>query len=266
MQINRLIKQARKQSKFLIGGMRPSAISGRSIGPKVLVNSVPKAGTNLLQELVTLLPLMRGKITRTLSLTNGVDQLLSKLETIKKGECAPGHIFFDPSVEETIKENGIRHILIVRDFRDVVYSNIKYLDSIHTDHPHNKYFSTLATMDEKIEACLSGNVDINMRPLPDLIRHYRPWMDSKEILIIRYENLVSKHVQIAETEIQKIVSFLGITSSVCLADVRTKMFNVKGLTFNAPGVEKWRTNFNKEQIEKLNRVLGDELEYFGYFV
>lgn len=264
MEVNRLFKQFTKQSNILLGGLTPSAIHGRLVGPKLLVNSIPKSGTNLLQELVLLLPLMRGKITRTLHLDNGAEPVINKLSRIKRGQCTPGHIVYDAAAEAFIQENKIRHILIVRDFRDVIYSNIQYLQYGHKSHPHNLIFATLPTLDAKIQACLTWHKQLGIRSWPDLIRDYRGWLNSRDILVVRYENLVSPDRLVAETEIHKIIDYLDLQSEIQVSEIRKKMFNPKGLTFNAPGIEKWKTNFNQSQIAKLNEALGEELVYFGY--
>lgn len=266
MDINRYVKQIRKQSKFLINGLRPSAVLGRFVGPKVFINSVPKAGTNLLQELIILLPLMRGKITKTYSSMSGTDSIINKICAIKNGECAPGHITYDHRVDRAIIDNNVRHILVIRDFRDVLYSNIKYLETVHISHPHNKYISTLSTFDEKIEACLTGHKDVGMIALPYFINQYRNWLISDNILVVRYEDLIAKNTVIAEQEISKIISYLGINIDVDICKVRKKMFNSKGLTFNEPGVEKWRRVFSSQQLKLLNQALGNELTHFGYKV
>ena len=266
MEVNRLIKQFKKQSNILLGGVTPSAMHGRFVGPKVLVNSVPKSGTNLLQQLVLLLPLMRGNITRTLNLDNGSEPLVKKLSNLKKGQCAPGHIVYNAVVDQAIQLNGIRHVMIIRDFRDVLYSNIHYLDKIHTSHSHNKVFATLSSLDEKIQVCLSGKEEFGIRAWPDLIRDYSEWLNSKEILVIRYENLVSQDSKIADAEIHRIIDYLNLGAEIDVSEVRRKMFNPKGLTFNAPGIEKWKTNFNQDQIAQINQALGEELVCFGYEV
>lgn len=264
MEFNRLVKQLTKQTNILLGGLTPSAIHGRFIGPKVLANSVPKAGTNLLQELVLLLPLMRGQITPTLHLDNGAELLITKLSRIKEGQCASGHIAYDAAVDAFIHKSRIRHILIIRDFRDVIYSNIRYLEYGHKSHPHNRLFASLPTLDAKIQACLTGHGQLGIRAWPDLIRDYRGWLNSKDTLVVRYENLICPDSLVAETEIYKIITYLGLKPEIPLSEIRKKMINPKGLTFNAPGVEKWKTNFNQNQIAKLNQALGEELIFFGY--
>lgn len=266
MEVNRLIKQFKKQSNILLGGLAPSAIHGRLVGPKVLVNSIPKSGTNLLQELVLLLPRMRGQITPVLHLDHGAELLINKLSHIKRGQCTPGHIAYDSAVDAFIQESRVHHILIVRDFRDVIYSNIQYLEHGHKSHPHNRLFATLPTLDAKIQACLTGHEQFEIRAWPDLIKDYKGWLKSKGILVIRYENLVSPDVLAAEAEIHKVIDYIGLGSEIQLSEIRKKMFNPKGLTFNAPGIKKWKINFNQDQIDRLNQALGEELVYFGYEV
>lgn len=265
MEVNRYRKQIRKASKILGGGLRPTAILGRFKGAKVLVNSVPKAGTNLLQELVQQLPMMRGLVTKTFTLKDGSDALCQKIIKIKKGQSVGSHISFDAKVAQTIKDEDIRHVLIIRDFRDVILSNVSYLDSIHISHPHNAVFAALKTMDEKISVCLEGVPSAQMMAWPELIHSYRKWVGSPNTLIVKYEDLVNPDSGISESVIKSIANHLDINpDSFSAGEVRRKMFNPKGLTYNNPGVDKWKKGFSESQIIRLNNALKDELEFFGY--
>lgn len=264
--IRRFVKQASKQSKILLGGLTPSALQGRFIAPKVLVNSIPKSGTNLLQELVLLIPQMRGQITSVLHLDNGAESLVQKLTRLKPGLCAPGHIAYAAEIELALQTQNIRHIFIVRDFRDVIYSNISYLARGHISHPHNQLFANLANLDAKIQACLTGHESLGIQAWPVLIHQYRGWLNAKDILLVRYENLVSADAKVAEAEIARILEYLNLGTTIDLSMLRKKMFNPKGLTYNAPGINKWKHNFNAQQIALLNQVLGEELAFFGYSV
>ncbi len=264
MEIRRLVKQIRKHFRILVDGVGPSAIQGRFIGPKVLINSIPKAGTNLLQELILLLPLMRGCVRRTLTLRKGSEWLVNELSSLKKGQCAGAHVSYDAAVDKAIRENGISHVLIVRDFRDVIYSYIHYLHALHKSHPHNTVFGGLSTLDEKIQACLSSRPEIGMMAWPEMISRYRQWLSAGDILVVRYENLINQDSKIAEAEIHRIIDYLNLMPEIDVSEVRNKMFNSKGLTFNAPGIGKWKKNFNQHQIAVLNQALGEELMFFGY--
>lgn len=264
MEFSRIAKQINKNASILAGGLAWSALKGRFVGPKVLINSIPKSGTNLLQEFVNLLPLMRGKVTKVLSLDNGAEQLVKKLYRFSKGQSVHGHIAYHQAVDNAIQANGIKHLLIIRDFRDVILSNIRYLESHHVSHPHNVVFSKLKSMDEKIHTCLVGAPEGGIRAWPDLIRDYRGWLSSEKIHIVRFENLVSKNSIIAEGEIHKTLEFLELKIETDVSKIRTEMFNPKGLTFNSPGVNKWKTAFSQQQIKLLNEALAEELNFFEY--
>lgn len=266
MEPQRLIKQLRKVSRICAGGLTLSAIRGRFIGPKVLANSIPKAGTNVLQEVVHLIPLMRGKVTPTWTLRTGSRWVAKRIASIRNGQCVPAHISYDEIVAVALKKYKVHHILIVRDFRDVILSNIHYLDRIHRGHPHNAVFSQLRSLDEKIHACLVGLPEVGMMAWPELVRSYRPWATMNDVLVIRYENLLSGATEVAEEEIKRIVDFLGIDFRGDISRIRKLMLNPNGLTFNAPGTEKWRSAFSSPQIKMLNDAFANDLEFFGYKV
>jgi len=263
--IERSRRQIRKNLQIWKGGLRPTAILGRYGAAKVLINSVPKAGTNLLQELVLQLPYMRGRIAKTYSLWPGKeDELCEKIKAIKDGQCVGGHITYDKRVADQLAECGVKNILIIRDFRDVILSNIRYLEKIHRNHPHNEVFAKLETLDRKIDACIVGVPEVNVRPWPELVHAYRGWLSTPDILVIRYEDLVSPDTRKSEYWINKIALHLEIHSGFEASAIRKSMFNPDGLTYNAPGIAKWKTAFNQSQIDRLTNAFAEELEFFGY--
>ena len=239
-------------------------MQGRFIGPKVLINSIPKSGTNLLYELVNLLPLMRGRITRTLTSDNGSKIIVKKMAYFKKGQSVPGHIAYHDAIQNAIIANQIKHLLIIRDFRDVILSNINYLENIDINHPHNKAFKNMTTMEEKIEACITGLPEVGMASWPKYINSYREWLCSKNICVIHFENLINSDKYIVESEIYLILKHLNINQEIDINTIRKKMINPNGLTFNKPSANKWKTHFNSHQIKLLNDAFSEELIYFGY--
>lgn len=57
-----MVKHLRGQLRNL----RPTALAGRFVGPRVLMNSIPKAGTNLLEQALGQFPLLHRSGFRTL--------------------------------------------------------------------------------------------------------------------------------------------------------------------------------------------------------
>ena len=192
------------------------------------------------------------------------DELCRKIVDIRDGQCVGGHITYDKRVADQLATSNVKTILIIRDFRDVILSNIRYLDSIHRSHPHNQVFAAIKTLDGKIDACLAGIPQVKMRAWPELIHSYRGWLSVPGILVARFEDLISPDANQSEYWIDRIAAHLEIDSGFIASDVRKAMFNPRGLTFNAPGIAKWKTAFTTSQIQTLNSALADELKFFGY--
>ena len=60
------IKKYIKHIKSVSLSLNTNNLSGRFLGPKVLMNSIPKSGTNLLEQVLLLMPYMRRKLLATL--------------------------------------------------------------------------------------------------------------------------------------------------------------------------------------------------------
>lgn len=266
MSIDRVVKLARKFTKIVIMGIRPSAIFGAVYGPKVIINSIPKSGTNLVQEILHRFPLLRGGVTRTLTSKVDAKVLARRLRNIKRGQCLPAHIFYSKEVEDILFENDIKMIFVIRDFRDAILSHINYIDRIDVTHPHHELFSSLKTLDEKIDVCLKG-IPGRFLSWPDLVDGFKGWVKSNRVLIVRFEDVIGRYgggdAGKQYEAIAKIAEFLKI-SRVNINEVVEKIYDENGLTFNAPSIGKWQKFLSVLQIERINSCLGKDLEYFGY--
>ncbi len=61
--LKRLFIRGDNKMRQALRGLLPSAIIGRLTGPKVLMNSIPKSGTNLLENALSNMPHMRAGLT-----------------------------------------------------------------------------------------------------------------------------------------------------------------------------------------------------------
>ena len=265
MLISRNYKLARKFTRMILLGMRPSCIRGRFTGPKVILNSIPKCGTNLAQEILLNFPVLHSPIRRTLLTQMGSARIMSSISAIRRGQFVPAHIMYDQLYEDALAKHVVKMIFVVRDFRDAILSHIHYIDKIDVSHSHHKLFAGLKSMDEKLQACLNG-VPGTLRGWPDLVAGFRGWVKSDRVLVVRFEDLIDggdEGVNRKREVICRMASFLEI-NDVDVDLVLSKMYDENGLTFNAPGIGKWKRGFTSAQIEKINTLLADDLRYFGY--
>lgn len=266
MTIDRFIKMSRKFIGIIVWGLRPSALQGMISGPKVIINSIPKSGTNLVQEMLHNFPLLRGVVAQTLTSRMSKELLVKKLRGIKRGQCLPSHLFYNREYENILVEEDIKMIFVIRDFRDAILSHINYVERIDVTHPEHDVFAGLKTLDEKIDVCMKG-VPGKLKAWPDLVNSFKGWMASDRVMTVRFEDLIGKYGGGDDERqyalIVKIGEFLNIPN-LNVNDIVVSLYNEKGVTFNAPSIGKWKTYFNTSQVEKINFYLGKELEYFGY--
>jgi hypothetical protein len=266
MNLKRALKLSRKFAGIFLNGCRPTSIKGRFTGPRVIINSVPKSGTNLVQEILHQFPLLRGRVTKTLTSEMNEEELLRKVASIRRGEVMPAHIFYDEKIASLMCKEDIKMIFVVRDFRDAMLSHINYIDQIDITHPHHQVFAGLKGLDEKIDACLLGVRD-KFQSWPNLVRGFRGWVNAENVMLVRFEDLIGEvgggNGETQRAVVIEMANFLGIE----LPDVQKvirNMYNENGLTFNAPEIGKWKKKFSQEQVERINAFLLEDIRYFSH--
>jgi sulfotransferase 6B1 len=250
---------------IVLRSLSPSAIKGRLTGPRVLVNSIPKSGTNLLHSIVLTESTMRAAVASTIGKNYSSKSRLRSVRQIKNGQCRTAHLGYSDEVALVIGERGIRHLLLVRDFRDCILSNIYYVENIDTAHPHARHIKKLSTFDDKILFCLTGSAE-NFVPWPELISRFMAWIKDSNTCIIRYESLLSECRTEVVTELRKIFEHIGIEKTDSeIASIADKIENFRGPTFNSPGIKKWKSTLSNEQVDVINFHIKKHLESFGYY-
>lgn len=258
----RKLSLVRKFAGIWLLGLRPTAFEGRKQGPKVLLNSLPKSGSNLVLELIHHLPLMRGRITKTLVTELGVANILSEIDKIKMGECIPSHLAYDPEIEQKLVDCDIRLIFVIRDFRDAILSHINYIDRIDVTHRFYDLFGEDKSLDEKLDICLNG-VPGRHDTWDKLADSYKNWLTARNVLIIRFEELISFDERTQHRTIDALAKFLNIEIDSA-TDLASTMINHNGATFFQPSAGKWKQVFCSAQVEKINAVMARALRDYGY--
>jgi len=262
--IDRWLRLMRKLTLMTLHGLRPSAIYGRAVGPKVLINSIPKSGTNLLEEVLHNCPLMRGKVQRTLLPSIDNDLLLKKVGAIKNGQCITSHLYYSESLMNALRLNDVKVIFIVRDLRDSLLSHITYLEKIDYTHHHTKIFEGCSTLDDKLNIYLNGSKEFE--PWSEFVIKYHGWFSpDPRVLLVRFEDLIdtSYDCKLRVNTLQCIVDFLEL-DNVNIDRISKNMINESGLTYNAPSINKWKKLLSYDQKRMVNSSLSEVLSLFGY--
>ncbi|MGH8931333.1 MAG: sulfotransferase domain-containing protein [Egibacteraceae bacterium] len=261
-------------------------------GPPVFVNSLPKAGTNLLLKLMRLLPsihhvrlyLNREEVglywprAGEPRLRIGVDtpedvslrRVARRVRRLPPGTWFSGHVPYSPGFLQLLTDSGIRMLLIVRDPRDVVLSNAEYLAS--PPHRFSTSFSKLSR-EERVLASIQGLPAAGRRPalldIRERVTSLMPWLRANPLVYVtRFEHLVGPAgggcPETQVSEIMRIAEHLRISlDSEGACDIGQKLFGGTH-TFRKGQIGGWREEFTEAHATAVKALLGDLLIELGY--
>ena len=269
---------------------------------KVLVNALPKSGTNLLQKLMELLDLKYDKLGIASSLILGnyhfIRQLLrgglfeknpiiigfespigvsskwlnSRLKKIKNGYYISGHVNYSDRFFRILQKNEIKTIHIIRDPRSVLISYANYFSNKKGYYLYNLLKN--ASLDEKVEIALKGgefeSENLNLESFNECLKKIDGWFHKKNVLIVRFEDLIgemgggSKKSQI-ET-LHRILNFLEIKDNYTEEQIKSIALNLYGgtHTYRTGKIDSWKTELSENMIEKIEIELNDFLVKWNY--
>jgi hypothetical protein len=241
----------------------------RALAPKILLNSIPKAGTNLMDSILQEYPGICPRPGRTL-MTGGLIQVkeIKKVLSVKKGFYQLAHLPSDDNLLSSLRSSDIKTIFIIRDPRDVIISKFKYVLNLDITHKSHKYIKSLSNDHERIKACIMGKKDI-LSPVNEVYNRYENWLDHQNCLIVRFEELVGdrggSNDELQDKTLQKIDIFLNVNmSSLELQKVVEKMKNPNTATFRTGKIGGWEQYFNDELIDLFNSKMGSLMNKYGY--
>ena len=268
--INRIIARI----EYRVRRLSPRRIAGRLKGPRILANSIPKAGTHLLMRCLILFP----EITYTgIHYTKGTadrDQLEGVLRNTGKGCFSAAHLCWSEDCSMLLKEYAFKTILMVRDPRDVVISGVYFVMQRKKHHLH-EYFCRLPDMNARVTAFIGG-VDasessrgVELENVGDNFGKYVRWIDETYNLLVLYERLIGSNgggdsaTQIEE--IRRISKHLDQPlSPEQIASVARKTFSPRSLTFRKGLWGQWTRYFNEDHKKAFKDLAGHFLITFGY--
>ena len=262
--------------------------------PKVVVTTIPKSGTHLLDSILERIPPMRriekfglnanlkrhpynfvpfGEqcpmgIGRPITVrAAAVKQRLGKL---RPGSYGLGQIPYSPTVKRLIGETGAHMIVAIRDPRAIVVSLMHHSLKKDAHFLHDR----LKAMDsdkERLAALISGVSSTSgehRRGLAHQIDLILGWIDDPDTLTVRFEDLVGAAGGGDDARQVAAIRELGQHIGRDLpedeaARIGTEMFG-KGRTFRSGSIDSWRDALDDDLIAALNDEIGDRLERLGY--
>lgn len=249
-------------------------------GPRVVANSMPKAGTHLLMSLLEALPKLRfaGQVISYLG-EDAVGErdefahLVRRVGLMRDSHYISGHLTYDEAVERTLVEADVRMVTIVRDPRAAVLSWAHYLLTTRHVPGREWVWEHYPDMTALQDALVQGIGEPRVYPyLPDIgerFRRYTGWSESQTGIVVRFEDLVGARGGGADSRqreaARSIVDYLGYAGPDALAaEVTARIFSPNSATFRTGQIDSWRQELPAELADEIYERCGTHMEKWGY--
>jgi len=253
----------------------------------IMVNSIPKSGTNLLKNIILSIPGARlfGDVSLAAEIHSDEERLRyieNRIRTSDPGDVYTGHIPFSPEIAKWLQSKNFKHVFIYRDPRDVTVSLYHYIMRDSTPkHAYYDLYNSLGNDSERLLAAICGlgegrtKYRLSKNSIPNIrsvYESYLGWIKDDNVFSTRYENLIGKSNQ-GQTNPMRVVTdllrYLGasnakdnaiLTESVWMEGSDRK----KSHTFRKGVNGTWREEYTRIHMDSFRNVMGDLLEQLGY--
>ncbi len=259
-------------------GVTPRRLRARLDGPRVLANSVPKSGTNLLLECLSLFPNLRPSFAHVEMNANrrpGTAELERGVRKTGRGQYTSAHVFHDEANARIVREADLRMVLIVRDPRDVVTSHFHYVTEKNTTHRLTDHYQALPDDNARLMASIRGVDGENTRD-SDPLESIGEWMDAflgwgetPYTTVVRFEDLIGPRGG-GDRDVQReTVRTIADHLDTDLREERVEYvaqntFSTGSSTFRKGLIGDWRNHFEPEHVAAFKEEAGDWLVDLGY--
>lgn len=265
----RYIGLSRKYASMTLGGVEALLFPDRYTVPRVLVNSIPKSGTNLLEGVLDQVPGLRRAPYRTLvGYHEFENRILRRILHLSTGQYCLSHLSAHPRLIDEINSNQIRVLNMVRDPRDMVISTMKYVTYIDVTHPAHGSFINMSSDDERLMAAIRGVRGV-VAPVNEVYKKFQGWLGVKNSVSVKYEELVGVRGgstdKLQQQIVAKILDFLDVAhDEEMVARICERAYSPTSLTYRGSQIGDWRKSFKPMHVDLFNELAGDLLVTYGY--
>jgi len=243
------------------------------LGPRVVLASVPKSGTNLLLRILQLLPHLRSAGT-AVGAPDELPEVLPLIAQIKPGQFITTHYAFT-DISEIVDRLQIRGLFVIRDPRDTCVSWCHYIMKESAHWCHEYFHDQLADPATRLMKCITGMEGDpgNGQPyLSSIDEHFRRRLDylqESRFLTVRFEDAIgSAGGGIDERQRAVIVSLahhLGLRlNDRDIHRVVVNAYDSTSPTFRRGQIGSWQEEMQSEHRARFKEIAGPLLVELGY--
>lgn len=264
-----------KSTEYIFKGIiLPKLYPEDKTSVKVFANSYPKAGTNLLKSFFEHNPKFNNKLIYHIDpgiLNNFFSSLLNNQN---KGQVLTSHMPYSDYLSNLLFQKKVKNIFIIRDVRDILVSNYKYLTYKDKYHRLHKYFNSLKSDNERLRVLIEGiDIETGVSKKKETIGEYSErflgWFKDKTCLVVKFEELIGDagggSDQLRNETIDKILDYLSVNlSKSAIVSLRKSLFSPNAKTFRKGQIGDWKNHFNEENKKIFKIHAGQLLLDMGY--
>jgi hypothetical protein len=192
------------------------------------------------------------------------------LRQIPRGTFITGHIPWSSNLDRILQQLNYKHVLIIRDPRDVLVSWLHYV--LRPEHPVRCDFMHFSE-DEMIAFAIKGGyLPLSKRKflgIGDVFRSVYNWKQSQNCLMVKFEDLIGEKGGGSKEDqyrtIQNICNLLEVNlSETELSAVCDNIFDTTAPTFRRGQVGSWKSELKPEWIEIINQSYSELLSELQY--
>lgn len=236
--------------------------------PAIFLNTVPKSGTNLLNQLLLGIP---GTTMNPYVFYEGLAKALpahaSILSRAVPGELYMGHVYYSQEWALLLRQSGMKTIFMSRDLRDVLVSLTYFIVDKLPHYPLYEQLRALKSQKQRYLLLING---LGSYPnIRNWFGVFQGWLSEPGVFTVTYEELMTSQELRRET-ITAMAAFLWkdrlppMPVDQLASLMEANMNSDRSFTFRKGLIGGWRGEFDDEVTAAFKRVAGDVLIQTGY--
>lgn len=251
------------------------------VGPRILINSIPKAGTHLIASMLTRaehisysgVVTYHDKYAQTLEDLEGLipsfdaAQLERELCRVSKGSYVNGHLYWDVDTDRILRGCGYRSVFVTRDPRDILISNVHYIQSFNGHPRHRLMMSQFADFDSRLMALIEGfPATAGHRGLANVGRRLDAFVGwTEHVPTFSFEEFVApRSDEQLQHSLNRLAKAVGWEAEMAPGAMLEGLGNPWSATFRSGRAGEWRTVFNEAHLEAFDQLAGSQTQALGY--
>lgn len=236
--------------------------------PVLFLNTVPKSGTNLLNQILLGIPDTKlNEYVFYEGLIHDLPKHALILSRAAPNDLYMGHVYHSFEWASLLRQLGIKPIFMSRDLRDVLVSLTYFIIEKLPNYYLYDQLIALKSRKERYLLLINGIGDYpNIKIWFQL---FYGWLSEPNVFAVTYENLMTSQ-ELRKKTITEMVDFIWkdhvppLPITVIVSKMEANMNRDLSFTFRKGIIGGWKEEFDDEVKAAFKRVAGDVLIQTGY--